>query len=279
MPSERSLLYKKALNEQVITFNEIVEFLQQRNPSLSRKVIHQAYVSPLVKQKKLLRIYRGLYHALSPFQENLHQTFNKFLVASKFRYGENVICYHSALEFYGVAYNEFNDVYLGGKSYFKPISMDNVVFRSVTLKNPSLGVVTRPVTRNNLVNVTSKERTFIDCLDKVMYAGGWEEALKSLENLSGLNFVKLLELLISLKGKQIVLRRVGFVLETLRDHPTYNSVYYEHLPEKVLRTLEEGLSNSWLYFDRLFQQEENISISRWKLVLPKDFIENNLRGV
>lgn len=279
MPSERSLLYEKALNEQVITFDEIAEFYRQNNPSLSKKVIHHAYVSPLVEQKKLLRIYRGLYHALLPFQDNLEQILNKFLVASKFHDGQEVICYHSALEFYGVAYNEFNDVYLGSKNYFKPFTVGNAVFRSVSMKNPSVGIVNRKATDKVQVKVTSKERTFIDCLDKVTYAGGWEESLKSLESLNGLKFDHLLELLELLDGKQILIRKVGFVLEILRDHPTYRSVYYEHLPEEVLRTLEDWLSNSTLYIDRSFQQEETISIPRWKLLVPKDFLENNLRGV
>ncbi|NHJ02336.1 MAG: hypothetical protein EAX86_09400 [Candidatus Heimdallarchaeota archaeon] len=279
MKSERSLLYEKALKEQVITFNEIVEFYRLNNPSLSRKVIHQAHVGPLVEQKKLLRIYRGLYHALLPFQDNLDQNLNKFLVASKFHNGKEVICYHTALEYYGVAYNEFNDVYLGSESFFRPFTVGNAVFRSVALKHPSVGIVFRKATEKSQVKVTSKERTFIDSLDRVRYAGGWEEALKSLENLSGLDFDKLLEVLWLLEPKQILIRKVGFVLEILRNHPTYKSVYYEHLPDKVFRALEERLSNSWLYIDRSFQQEKTTSISRWKLLVSKDFIENNLRGV
>jgi len=41
------------------------------------------------------------------------------------------------------------------------------------------------------VRVSSKERTFIECINRIQYAGGWEECVKSLESLGGLNMEKL----------------------------------------------------------------------------------------
>ena len=77
------------------------------------------------------------------------------------------------------------------------------------------------------------------------------------------------------KDKQLLLRKIGLILEVFQEH----SVYYEALPNQILNKIENLLSPSKLYIDRTLRLEENVLFPRWKLYVPLDFIERNLRGV
>lgn len=118
--------------------------------------------------------------------------------------------------------------------------------------------------------MSSKERAFVDCLDRVESAGGWEEALKSLQNLGGLDFEKVVEI-VSRDKSRILLRKTGLVLDLLKK----SSLFYEHLPEKILHDLEQRISGPPRYLVRDMPGSLN---PRWRLYIPQKF-EENLRGV
>jgi predicted transcriptional regulator of viral defense system len=269
-------LYGEVLRRQVITLDEIVDFIQQSHPHLKPKVINDVYVANLVKQGKMLRIRRGLYLGIPLYRKNdLVPQFDKFLIIAKFRKGQGIVTYHGALELYGCAYNAFSEMLIGVRSYFHPFNVGTISYKPTSLPIPELGIVRHQLTKEDTVRVTSRERTFIDCLNHVDYVGGWEECLKSLESLGGIKYSNLLTLLKSIPHKQLLLRRIGFFLEILRDR----SIYYEALPAQTLNVIEKYLSPSKLYIDRTLRLEENEFIPRWKLFVPSGFIEQNLRGV
>lgn len=274
--TERERLHGEVLRRQIVTFNEVKEIVQETRPYLTGKVIHDVYVAPLVKQRKLMRIRRGLFLGLPlGYMKEQPLNFNKFLLASKLRGKQGVLAYHSALELYGCAYTPFNEVLLGVKTYFAPFTVSRIEFRPVFLPKSNLGMTELRVFTDVWAKVTSRERTFLDCLKHPEYAGGWEECLKSLESLGGIDFENLLSLAASSSASQLLIRKVGFILEVLRDH----SIYYEDLSEGHLAKLESWLSLSKLYIDNTLRNEEHILIPRWRLYIPSTFIENNLRGV
>lgn len=276
MGTGQERLYGEALRRQVITHDEIVDFIQQSHPHLKPKVINDVYVANLVRQGKLLRIRRGLYLGIPLYRTNdSSPQFDKFLVIAKFRKGQGIVTYHGALELYGCAYNSFSEILIGVRSYFHPFKVGTIRYKPTSLPKPELGIVDHRLTKEDTVRVTSRERTFIDCLNHVDYVGGWEECLKSLESLGGIKYSNLLTLLKSIPHKQLLLRRIGFILEILRDR----SIYYEALPSQALKVIEKFLSPSKLYIDRTLRLEENEFIPRWKLFVPNNFIEQNLRGV
>jgi predicted transcriptional regulator of viral defense system len=274
--TELDRLYGEVLRQQVMTFNEIVDFIQQNNPHLKPKVINDVYITNLIKQNKLLRIRRGLYLGVPLYQtiKEIPQV-DKFIVVAKFRKGQGVVTYHGALELYGCAYNAFSEILIGVRSYFHPFNVGTISYRPTNLPKPELGIVRHRLTKEDTVLVTSRERTFIDCLNHVDYAGGWEECLKSLESLGGIRYTDLLELLQAFPNKQLLIRKVGFILEVLQER----SIYYEAIPDQVLEGIEKMLSTSILYIDRILRFKENELITRWKLFVPIGFLENHLRGV
>jgi len=94
--------------------------------------------------------------------------------------------------------------------------------------------------------------------------------LKSLQSLGGLDFEKVTDLAVAYDS-EILLRRVGFILELLRGR----SIFYEHLPEGVLTKLEDRVSGQPRY---LFRGVPGALNARWRLYVPEGF-EDKLRGV
>jgi predicted transcriptional regulator of viral defense system len=118
--------------------------------------------------------------------------------------------------------------------------------------------------------VSSKERTFIECIDRVQYAGGWEECIKSLENLRGLDVEELISLTLQ-QGKKGLPRRIGFTVDLLRTR----SPFYEHINDTALSKMEIEISGPPRYLVRGKKGSLN---RRWNLYIPEAF-EEQLRGI
>ena len=267
--SKTESLYEELLRRRVLRFDEIVEIARNTlGEDYSRSYINTKYVQQLVKAGRLERVRRGLYVALSPIEDK--PQVDKLLIASKIR-TDYYLGYHTALELHGCAYSAHNETYtcVRPKGRFTPFTFHNYIFKPVFTDDLET-VIEEKDYRGHSIRVSSKERTFIECLDRVGYAGGWEEALKSLENLGGLKFEKIRRYAIQ-TGKQILIRKTGFILELLKK----SSMFYEHLPESTLKEIEEGVHGAPTYLIRNLRGPLN---PRWSLYVPTGF-EEKLRGV
>jgi predicted transcriptional regulator of viral defense system len=266
MVQKLETVYRELLPLKIVTFDEIVEKVREITGSKKPRNIHQTYVKKLVEDGKLERIRRGLYAVLSPLDTTEKYVPDRFLIASKLR-DRYYLGYHTALEFYGCAYSHFNEVYtaIEEKDRFDPFQYKNLRFRPVFVRDTFLGVEEKEYLGQK-VRVSSRERTLIDCLDRVRYAGGWEEAFKSLQGLGGLDFETLVEIL-SWYDNDLLFRKVGFVLEILRD----TSVFYEHLSDEILDRLHRKTGTGPRYLTR---EKPFIYNRRWQLYVPE-----NLRGI
>ena len=141
---------------------------------------------------------------LSPFEKPEKHETDKLLIASKIR-KEYYLGFHTALEYYGSAYSTFNEAYVcvQARDRFDQFNYGRFTFKPVFTKDTVSQVVEKPY-GSSLIRVSSKERTFIECIDRVQYAGGWEECTKSLAQLGGIDFEKLVTLAFNQK-KQIYL--------------------------------------------------------------------------
>ncbi|MGQ9720974.1 MAG: type IV toxin-antitoxin system AbiEi family antitoxin domain-containing protein [Candidatus Jordarchaeum sp.] len=271
MVSKTERLYLELLASGVVAFEDIVDKLGDiTGKSYDAKYVYSKYVGRLMEEGKLARIRRGLYAVVPPLEKPEEYLPDKFLVGSRIR-ERYYLGYHTALEFYGCAYSFFNEVYVvvGKSGRFDAFYYKNLRFRPVFLEDLNLGVEEKRYL-NQVIRVSSKERTFVDCVDRVEYAGGWVEALKSLQSLSGVSFDKLFVVL-SLYNKDFLFRKVGFILEFLRE----TSVFYENVSGELSESIRERVGktpmylekNSSLYYDR-----------NWNLYVPRDF-KSLVRGV
>lgn len=264
-------LYGALLPMKVVSFDDIIhEASKIVKPIPNRRYIYRKYVAKLIKNGKLQRIRKELYAVLSPLEKPETHTPDKLLIAAKIR-KDYYLGYHTALEYYGCASSFYNEAYtcIKPKYRFDPFRYKRFTFKPV-FTNDTTTAIEEKNYQGNTIKVSSKERTFIDCLDKVQYAGGWEECIKSLEGLSGLNTQKLLTLLQKYK-KDTTTRRVGYTLELLKKR----SPFYEHIDNTTLNKIEKLITKSPQY---LVHREKGPLNKRWKLYIPKNF-EEKLRGI
>ena len=271
MATKTEALYNALLPMKVVSFNDIVQTASSIiNVAPNRRYIYRKYVDRLVELGKLQKIRRGLYVVLSPLEKPEKHTVDKLLIASKIR-DKYYLGFHTALEYYGCANSLYNEAYVCVKtqSRFDQFQYERFNFRPVFVKDV-ISEVGETRYWESVIRVSGKERTLIECIDRVQYAGGWEECIKSLEGLGGLDMGKLLNLLHEQK-KKILLRRIGYVLELLRRR----SPFYEHVPDQLLNDLEAQVSGPPQY---LVNGQKGTLNKKWRLYIPEDF-EEKLRGI
>lgn len=271
MVTKTESLYKALLPLKVVNFNDVLKkatSIIEATPD--RKYVYRKYVKRLIEKGKLQRIRRGLYIVLSPLEEPKRHIIDKLLIASKIK-NEYYLGFHTALEYYGSASSFYNEAYIciKTKDRFDPFKYKRFNFKPVFV-NDTTTEVEEKTYQETTIKVSSKERTFIECIDRIQYAGGWEECIKSLEGLGGVNIKKLLNHLYTY-DKDILFRRVGFVLDLLKNR----SPFYEDINEHLLDELKNQISGPPRY---LIDAEEGYLSRRWQLYIPHDFLEK-LRGV
>ena len=267
--SKTDALYNEILRRKVVSFEEILDLaekiLKQKH---ERSYINNIYVQNLLNSNRIERIRRGLYAAVPPTENT--PIVDKLLIASKIR--ENYyLGFHTALEYHGCAYSHHTESHICIKpeDRFNPFDFHQHHFKPVFVDDVTTEILVKQH-KGSTIKVSSKERTFIECLDRIENAGGWEETLKSLENMGGLNFEKIKKL-VTAKGKQILIRKTGYILELLKER----SVFYEHLPIEVLEAMEKHVHGQPQYLIRGTRGSAN---KRWMLYIPERF-EEKMRGI
>ena len=264
-------LYRNLLPKRIVTFDDIVQSASSIiGPSAERRYIYRKYVTKLIETGKMQPIRKSLYAVLSPLEKPEKHETDKFLIASKIRV-DYYLGYHTVLEYYGSAYSAFNEAYVcvQPQKRFDSFNYGRFVFKPVFTKDTTSQITEKPYGQA-LIKVSTKERTFIECLDRVEYAGGWEECIKSLAELGGVDLEKVITLTIQ-KGKQNLTRETGYFLELLRD----TSTFYEHLNNDLLEKLKKQVKGSPQYLTRGEPGKLN---KRWRLYIPEVF-EDKLKGI
>jgi predicted transcriptional regulator of viral defense system len=271
MVKKTEALYSALLPMKIVTFDDIVQKSSNiiKIPA-NRKYVYRKYVKRLIETGKLQTVRKGLYTVLSPLEQTEKHEPDKLLVASKIR-KEYYLGFHTALEYYGCAYSAFNEAYtcIQSKDRFDPFHYKRFIFKPVFVRDVTSQIVEKSYGRN-IIKVSNKERTFIECVDKVRYAGGWEECIKSLEGLGGIDIGKLISLTLDQERKALP-RRVGYVLELLRDR----SPFYEHVNDSTLNKMKAEIEGPPQYLARGKKGDLN---RRWNLYIPEG-LEEELRGI
>jgi predicted transcriptional regulator of viral defense system len=271
MAKKTEALYNALLPMKIVSFNDIVRQASKIiEGSANRKYVYRKYVKRLIETGKLQAIRKGLYAVLSPLEEKENYEPDKLLIASKIR-KEYYLGFHTALEYYGCAYSAFNEAYIciQPKDRFNPFNYKRFTFKPVFVKD-IISQVLEKTYQTSLLKVSSKERTFIECVDRPQYAGGWEECVKSLENLSGIDTEKLISLTLRQTKKALPVR-VGYFLELLKNR----SPFYEHISDETLTKLKTKVRSPPQY---LVRGKKNSLNKRWNLYVPEGF-EEELRVI
>ena len=117
--------------------------------------------------------------------------------------------------------------------------------------------------------VSSASRTFLDCIERPEYAGGWEECLKSLESLAGVQANELKQLLNKI-GKDMLFRKTGLILYLLDKNP-----YYQGILSNLKPFLTKKMGKSPMYLTKGAKSELD---KNWRLYVPIGF-KDVIRGI
>lgn len=251
---EEQKLYQALYSRRVFTIAEVKQIFKKDYKAFT-------YAHRLMKKGYSARIKSGLYaivpYEVAPDLKRIFQPDPK-LVASKL-VQPYFLSHHSALEIHGVANSIFHQAYVSSPKQFKKVVYQNCSYISLTTKH-LFGMT--PVNHYGLkINVSDQERTFLDCLRQLKYAGGLEEFLKSIMGLSSLNYQKLLKYLHQF-NEQSLYAKTGYLLELFQKEFQVKS--------PVLAQLQKKIGKKTYYLERKGKQK---FIKKWNLIVPANIKE------
>ncbi len=265
-------LYQELLKKEVVRYKEIEDIASdiiEKQP-ISFRYLYNEYINKLRRTGKLLHPQRGIYVVVPPTKIN-EKSFqpDKYLIASKVKQ-PYYLGYHTALEIHGCAYSTYNEVLIvvSPKNKFRDFEFRHIRYRPVYHSQSHLGLK-KINHKNHKIVVSSPSRTFLDCIERPEYAGGWEECLKSLESLAGVNAKEIKQLLDAI-GKDMLFRKTGLVLDLLNENP-----YYQGILPKIKPYLQKKMGTSSMYLREGSKSELD---KNWRLYVPIGF-KGILKGV
>jgi predicted transcriptional regulator of viral defense system len=172
-----------------------------------------------------------------------------------------VVALHSALELHGVANQVFQTVYYFSSSARKDVVFDHVTYHRVAppraAATPSHRLFQTECGADNVL-VTTRERSFVDCLLFLDYSGGVDELDKSLAMFPSFDFEAALAYL-KLLGRPWLYARLGFFLDRHADKLFFRGKtrdrFLRKVPRGVVYLADKRPGNRW--------------VPTWKLMVPE----------
>jgi len=258
-------LYNWLLKRNTATNREITD---QFNDTKDAKYVYIKYINPLLKQGKLDRIRRGLYTAIDPITNK--PVAEPVIVASKIR-TPYYLGYHTALTLHGSAYSTRTQtqICIPPEKRFREFTYNGNTYTPIYTQDTQTNIQTINH-RGHKIKVCGKERLLIELVENPQNVGGWEQTLKSLETLGGIEYQKIPDIL-EKKKTQILIRKTGYILTLLKQH----SIYHRHLPEQVTNRIQNMIQGQPEYLEKNQPGPLN---KQWMLYIPEGFTEH-LRGI
>lgn len=240
----------------VFTWEEFVGELGQDRTEQTLRTLIRNYL----ESQKIGKVKSGLYYRIK--SKNKQSTPDKYLIGSKLA-KDAVLGYHTAFEMLGYAHSVSSKVYVLTNSRVRPIEFQQVKYQPVSPPAPMSNSDTQQIgvekkeRLGTKVQITNKERTLVDILDRPDYAGGLEELRRCIENLPYVDFEEVLRYL-EQRDKKVLFAKTGFMLEQNRGK--------WYVKESWLETLQEKIPTSPTYFTT---ENKGTLNSRWNLIVPE----------
>jgi predicted transcriptional regulator of viral defense system len=169
-------------------------------------------LSRLEKRGILEKIEKGKYMIIPLGAKKGKYTLHEFVVASLL-VNPYCIAYWSALNFYGLTEQIPFTVFLQTTTRKKQQEKEvlGIKYKIIRLKEEKLFGIRKEWIENTQINITDREKTIIDCLDKPQHCGGIVEVAKALKHgtLKKRKIVKYAKQI----GNSGVTRRLGYLSE------------------------------------------------------------------
>jgi len=173
------------------------------------------YILRVLKEKGLIKsIEKGKYLLIPRHEDEREYTPNKFIIASAIVH-PYAISYGSAFHHYGLTGQIPEVVYIQTTSWKRWLKFEKfgAKYQIVTLKEYKFFGIRKEWIEDTQVDITDKEKTIVDCLDKPLYCGGIVEVAKGLKN-GKFDKDKLVDYAKNI-GDSCAIRRLGYICEIL----------------------------------------------------------------
>lgn len=160
--------------QHIFTLQDAMVILSADSGS-AKKLLHD-----LVKRRWLKRLQGGKYLIL-PLSAGLTDSYteHEFLIAGSL-VSPYYISYWTALNHYGFTEQVARTIFVATTTDKRPVEIAGLTYRFVLLaKHKFFGFVQEWI-EDKQVNIASREKTLVDCLDLPQYCGGVAEAIKGL---------------------------------------------------------------------------------------------------
>ena len=205
---KNDLINSLAKKGNILTFENALKV-----SNLSRESLRVVLLR-LEKKGKIERIEKGKYLIIPLGAEKGKYTLHEFVIGSTLIKPYS-IAYWSALNYYGLTEQIPTTVFLQTTARKKnqDIKIFGVKYQIIKIKKEKVFGIRKEWIEETQINITDKEKTIIDCLDKPQYCGGIIEVAKALKNNKFDR--KKLENYAQRIGNSGVLRRLGYLCELL----------------------------------------------------------------
>jgi len=202
------LLNSLAKKGNTFTFVDALKISNLSTKSL-QKVLYRLQQSGAIE-----RIEKGKYLIIPLGAEKGKYTLHEFIIGSLLVEPYS-IAYWSALNYYGLTEQIPTTVFVQTitRKFNTNPEIFGVQYKIVKIKKEKVFGIRKEWIEETQINITDKEKTIIDCLDKPQYCGGIIEVAKALKN-NKFNRKKL-ENYAQRIGNSGVLRRLGYLCELL----------------------------------------------------------------
>lgn len=246
------LLYRQLLGESFFTFDDALKLVGNRHRTQVNlyRLIREGYVRP---------VKRRLYQVVPVEYRDKEPPFDKFLLG-RMLVSPYYFSHHSALEIHGVSNAElFNLVYVSSPRQFRGLSYRSVEY--VWVRSTKLFGVEDVIWSDKVVHVSDRERTLLDCLQRVDLAGGFEEAYKSLVSFPSVNFDRLYRYL-EMMSRKSLFYRLGFFLSVEDVRSRWR------VPDEFLEKVKRMVGEKTYYFAT--KKGRGRLVRDWNLVVPEN---------
>lgn len=182
---------------------------------------------------------------------------NKYEIASNI---SNTACvaYHSAMEYHGLGHQLFNEMSVISVSTFRTFEFEDITY---IRHQPKITEGVMVPVMNSKVKVTDLERTVIDCIDRIKYAGGLEELLNNFTSVAYIDETKL-QTYLDAYGKASLYQKAGYLLSMYKKQWRLSAGFFHHCKAHIgqsTRYLADVVSNSVYDWEWRLCVPENMS--------------------
>jgi len=181
--------------------------------------------------------------------------------ANKYEIASNIsdtacVAYHSAMEYHGLSHQLFNEMSVISTSTFRTFEFEGITY--IRHQPKIMEGVTVPV-MNTKIKVTDLERTIIDCIDRIKYAGGLEELFNNFTSVAYIDETKL-KTYLDAYGKSSLYQKAGFLLSMYKKQWRLSAGFFRHCKAHI------GQSTRYL----TDVTDNSAYNSEWRICIPEN---------